>query len=88
LRSRRLGVTGALSRPLRSTHAIENLNGLVGHFIRNVRRWRDGGMLVRGIATGLHNAQQRFRRVQGYTAIAALIRALDRNHVDTKKEVA
>jgi putative transposase len=84
----RLGVTGALYRTLRSTNAIENLNGLVGHFIRNVRRWRDGAMLVRWIATGLQDAQQRFRRVQGYTALPALIRALDHHHVDTKKEVA
>ena len=28
----RLGITGALYRTLRSTNAIENLNGLVGHF--------------------------------------------------------
>jgi putative transposase len=39
----RLGVTGALSRTLRSTNAIENLNGLVGHFIRNVPRTRAAG---------------------------------------------
>src|SRR5262249_43296388 len=36
----RLGVTGALYRTLRSTNAIENLNGRVGHFIHHVRRWR------------------------------------------------
>src|SRR2546428_8677253 len=84
----RLGVTGALYRTLRSTNAIENLNGLVGHFVRNVRRWRDGGMLVRWIAAGLHDAQQRFRRIRGCDQLPALIRTLDRHHVDTKKEVA
>jgi len=84
----RLGVRGALYRTLRSTNAIENLNGLVGHFVRNVRRWRDGGMLVRWIATGLHDAQQRFRRIRGCGEMPALIRALDRQHVDMKKEVA
>ena len=84
----RLGVTGTLYRTLRSTNAIENLNGLVGQFVRNVRRWRDGAMLVRWIATGLQDAQQRFRRVRGYTEIPALIRALDCHQVDTKKEVA
>ena len=41
----RLGIAGALYRTLRSTNAIENLNGLVGHFVRNVRRWRNGRML-------------------------------------------
>jgi transposase-like protein len=84
----RLGVTGALYRTLRSTNAIENLNGLVGHFVRNVRRWRDGAMLVRWIAAGLQDAQQRFRRIRGCDEMPALIRALDRHQVDTKKQVA
>lgn len=84
----RLGVTGALYRTLRSTNAIENLNGLLGHFVRNVRRWRDGAMLVRWIAAGLHDAQRRFRRVRGCTDLPGLIRALDAHAVDTKKEVA
>lgn len=61
----RLGVTGAPYRTLRSTNAIENLNGLVGDFVRNVRRWRDGAMLVRWVATGLQDAQPRFRRIKG-----------------------
>jgi len=84
----RLGVSGALYRTLRSTNAIENLNGLVGHFVRNVRRWRDGRMLVRWIAAGLTEARRSFRRVRGYTDIPKLIRALDRRTLDTKKEVA
>jgi transposase-like protein len=84
----RLGVSGALYRTLRSTNAIENLNGLVGHFVRNVRRWRDGHMLVRWIAAGLEEARRSFRRVRGYTDIPKLIAALDRRTLDTKKEVA
>jgi hypothetical protein len=60
-----LGVTGALYRTLRSTNAIENLNGLVGRFSRNVRR-RDGHMLVRWIAAGLHEARRSFRRLRGH----------------------
>jgi transposase-like protein len=84
----RLGVSGALYRTLRSTNAIENLNSLVGHFVRNVRRWRDGRMLVRWIATGLAEARRSFRRVRGYTDIPKLIRALDRRALDTNKEVA
>lgn len=84
----RLGVSGALYRTLRSTNAIENLNGLVGHFTRNVRRWRDGRMLVRWIASALEEARRSFRRVRGYKDIPKLIRALDRRAVDTKNEVA
>jgi hypothetical protein len=84
----RLGVTGALYRTLRSTNAIENLNGLVGHFVRNVRRWRDGRMLVRWIAAGLREVSRSFRRLRGHRDLAALIRALDRMAMDSRKEVA
>jgi putative transposase len=83
-----LGVTGPLYRTLRSTNAIENLNGLVGRYIRNVRRWRDGHMLVRWIAAGLHESGRRFRRIRGHADLPALIRALDRRALDTRKEVA
>ncbi len=84
----RLGVTGALYRTVRSTNAIENLNGLVGHFVRNVRRWRNGRMLVRWIAAGLREGGRSFRRLRGHRDLAALIRALDRLAMDSRKEVA
>jgi len=84
----RLGVTGALYRTLRSTNAIENLNGRVGHFVHNVRRWRDGRMLVRWIAAGLQEVRRGFRRLRGHRDLAALIRALDRTVMDSRKEVA
>ena len=84
----RLGVTGALYRTLRSTNAIENLNGLVGRFVHNVRRWRDGHMLVRWIATGLQEVGRGFRRLRGHRDLAALVRALDRQTLDSRKEVA
>jgi putative transposase len=84
----RLGVTGALYRTLRSTNAIENLNGGVGRFTHNVRRWRDGPMLVRWIATALQDVRQGFRRIRGYRDLPALIRALDRRTLDITNEVA
>ena len=84
----RLGVTGALYRTVRSTNAIENLNGLVGHFVRHVRRWRNGRMLVRWIAAGLREGGRSFRRLRGHRDLAALIRALDRLAMDSRKEVA
>ena len=84
----RLGVTGALYRTLRSTNAIENLNGLVGRFTGNVRRWRDGHMLVRWIAAALQEARRSFRRLRGHRDLAALIHALDRRTLDATKEVA
>jgi putative transposase len=83
-----LGVTGTLYRTLRSTNAIENLNGLLARFIRNVRRWRDGHMLVRWIAAGLHETHRSFRRIRGHADLPTLLRALDRRALDTRKEVA
>jgi putative transposase len=86
----RLGVTGALYRTLRSTNPIENLNGLVDHFTRNVRRWRDGQMVERWIAAGILEAQTRFRRIRGYRDLRHLFVALDRHttQLDNRKEVA
>lgn len=84
----RLGVTGALYRTLRSTNAIENLNGLVGRFVRNVRRWRNGRMLVRWIAAGLRESTRSFRRLRGHRDLPALVRALDHGMLDSRKEVA
>ncbi len=84
----RPGVTGALYRTLRSTNAIENLNGLVRDFVRHVRRWRDGRMLVRWIAAGPQEVGRSFRRLRGHCDLAALTRALDRTTMDSRKEVA
>jgi transposase-like protein len=72
----RLGIGGALYRSLRSTNAIENLNGSVAHFTRNVRRWRNGAMIVRWVATALRYASRRFRRIRGHADLKLLVRAL------------
>jgi len=40
LTGQRLGVPGALYRTLRSTNAIENLNGGAARFTRNVKHWQ------------------------------------------------
>jgi len=36
-----LGITGAPYRTLRTSNPIENLNGSIAHFTRNVKRWKD-----------------------------------------------
>ena len=73
-----LGVSGALYRTLRTTNPIENLNGSVATFIRNVKRWRDGSMIERWVRTAVFDASRTFRRVRGYAAIPALVAALGR----------
>ena len=54
----RLGLTGALRRTLRSTNIIENLNGSVERYTRNVKRWRDGHMIQRWVASALVEAEK------------------------------
>ena len=43
LTAQTLGISGALYRTLRTTNPIENLNGSIAHFTRNVRRWKETG---------------------------------------------
>ena len=52
-----LGITGALYRTLRTTNPIENLNGLIAHFTRNVKRWKDGAMTPRWVARCIERRQ-------------------------------
>ena len=87
----RLGITDSLYRTLRSTNAIENLNGSVMDFARNVRRWRYASMMLRWIGTGLHEAQKQFRRLRGFRDMKRLVAALDRvitSGVEQRKQVA
>jgi Transposase and inactivated derivatives len=88
----RLGVTGALYRSLRSTNLIESLNGQVAHFTHNVRRWRDGAMIVRWVATAVRDAERKFRRLKGHKDMPRLVAALDAHQrslqVDKRKKVA
>lgn len=74
----KLGVTGALYRTLRTTNAIENLQGTIRQVTRNVRRWRNGSMAVRWVATALIEAQERFRRIKGVSDMPRFLNALTR----------
>jgi len=69
---------GALARTLKSTNPIENMNGAVAHHTRNVRRWRDGQMVLRWVGAALHEAQRGFRRIRGHRDLRKLCIALER----------
>lgn len=88
----RLGITGWLYRSLRSTNIIENVNGAVGKFARNVRRWRDGTMIVRWVASALREADKKFRKLKGYKDMPKLIAALEKHQsglqMDTRRKAA
>lgn len=72
-----LGMGAALSKTLRSTNPIENLQGTLKRVARNVKRWRGGSMALRWAVSGLLEAQKKFRRVKGYREMAQFIAALE-----------
>lgn len=71
-----LGVPGALYRTLRTTNPIENLNGSIARFTRNVKRWKDGQMTLRWVAGALSDAKERFRKLRGHREMKLLLAAL------------
>ena len=73
----RLGASGALLRTLCTTNPIENLNGSIENYTRNVKRWQGGRMIERWVAAALINAEKRFHRVRGCRDLPSLIAALD-----------
>ena len=88
-----LGIRGDLFKTLRSTNTIESLNGGVALATRNVRNWQGGTMLLRWVATSLHEAEQHFNRVKGFKDLNRLdqiLRKRDKQtaEVNTKKKAA
>jgi putative transposase len=45
----------------------------------NVKRWRDGQMVLRWVAAAMGEARRQFRRVNGHLHLAALRAALERH---------
>ena len=87
-----LGIQGALFATLRGTNPIENLNGGIRKFTRNVRRWRDGSMVLRWLSSAVLEAEGQFRSVRGFKQMPKLVAALLKSHsskeVSTPKKVA
>ncbi len=92
----RLGVPPTLARSLRSTNPIESMLGICRDHSANVKRWRDGKMVLRWCAAGMVEAAKQFRRVNGFMHLPALRAALDHHAsnpvtssaYDQSKEVA
>jgi transposase-like protein len=79
-----LGITDALYRTLRTTNPIENLNGSIAHYSRNVRRWRNGQMTLRWVASALSDAKDRFRKLRGYRDMRQLMAALTKRVAENR----
>jgi hypothetical protein len=78
-------VTGSLYRTLCTTNPIENLNGSVAHYCRNVKRWGDGQMVLRWVASALNDAATRMRKLRGCSQLRSLLKALDGRRSDTSQ---
>ena len=68
----RLGVGELLRRSLATTNPIESCLSTVERVARNVKRWHGGDQPLRWTATGLLEAERKFRRVKGFRELGAL----------------
>ena len=64
---------------------VENLNGSITTYTKNVKRWNGGSMILRWVATALDHSQPRFRAVRGFSELANLRAALDREVATSTK---
>jgi transposase-like protein len=76
----RLGLSGSLLDTFKSTNPIESMISIARDVTGNVKRWKNGKMVVRWMAAGLLDAEKRFRRVKGYRDMPTLRVALRRHH--------
>ncbi len=76
-----LGIKGALYRTLRSTNPIENLNGSVANYTKNMKRWRGGGMRRRWVGAAVVEAPKGFRKIRGHRNLKELVQALQQHEL-------
>jgi transposase-like protein len=88
----RLGITGPLKRTLESTNPCESMIEIVRRTQRNAKRWSSGEMGLRWTAAGMLEAERQFRRIIGYSNLAKLVIAIERDldhhratHIPTKE---
>ncbi len=75
----RLGLPPTLLKTFKSTNPIESMISVGRTVTRNVKRWRDGQMVLRWTAAGMLEAEKQFRRVRGYRELPVLKRALQQH---------
>jgi putative transposase len=75
----RLGIGGNLKTTLQSTNPIESMIECCRRTSRNVKRWQSGYMCLRWTAAGMLEAEQQFRKIIGYSDLAKLAVAVERD---------
>ena len=81
----RLGVGAVLRRKLATTNPIESCLSTVQQVAGKVKRWRDGDQPLRWTATGLLEAERKFRRIKGYQEILLLKERLNPSRIQQKE---
>jgi len=81
----RLGIGAVLRRKLATTNPIESCLSTVQRVARNVKRWREGNQPLRWTATGLLEAEKKFRRIKGYQEILLLKERLNPSRIQQKE---
>lgn len=71
-----LGISDRLRRSLATTNAAESLVSRTRHVGRNVKRWRNGRMILRWVGAGVLEAVKGFRRLKGYADMPQLVAVL------------
>ena len=82
----RLGLPATLRRCLCTTNVIESPNGTVRQKIGRVRRWRDGAMALRWVASAFLVSEKSFRRLMGCQQLWMLQAYLDESRADDPGE--
>jgi transposase-like protein len=78
----RLKVPGLLKKTLHSTNPIESMFSRVRDCERNIKRYRNSGMMQRWLASVLLYCEKGFQRVKGYAAIKEVIASIDREQAN------
>ena len=84
----KLGLSPSLLRTFKSTNPIESMISVARTVTDNVKRWRNGAMILRWTAAGVLEAERQFRRVNGYRDLPLLRAALDRASPSTETTTA
>jgi transposase-like protein len=72
----RLALPPTLLHTVKTTNAIESMISVAQDVMGNVKRWRNGQMVMRWTAAGMLEAEKQFHRVDGYRELPVLRVAL------------
>lgn len=88
----RLNLSSGLVKTLKSTNPIESMISVARTVTGNVKRWRNGSMILRWTAAGILEAETKFRRINGYRDLQLLHIALQAHQAaiddEEKQEVS